>query len=167
MKNIFAFAALLSAVSLAAAPLDLQMPFKQGRKTPVSWWETQGKLVDVDGVKAVALEKLQKLQFKNSFPGKAGDKLVYEITMKRDSDNVSLRIGQWSKEGWIGENFVLLKGKKEFSVVKGEIVLKDAAAPDKAGVLRKVSHFHINIYAHSNSKGTVIKDVKIDFVPAK
>ncbi len=167
MIKIFAFAVLLSAVSLAAAPLDLKMPFKKGSNLPVAWWKTQGKLIDVDGGKAVALDKLQKLEFKDHFPGKAGDKIVYEITMKRESDNVSLRIGQWSKEGWIGENFVLLKGKKEFSVVKGEIVLKDAAAPDKAGVLRKVNKFHINIYAHSNSKGTVIKDVKITLVPAE
>jgi hypothetical protein len=143
------------------------MPFKKGRKDAVAWWKTKGQLVDVDGGKAVALEKLQNLEFKNKFPAKAGDKLVYEITMKMESSNVSLRIGQWAKEGWIGENFVVVKAQKDFSVAKGEIILKDAAAPDKAGILRKVNKFHVNIYAHSGSKDVVIKDVKIDFVPAK
>ena len=167
MKKFFMLGAALFALALAAEPLDLQMPFKKGRKDAVAWWKTKGQLVDVDGGKAVALEKLQNLEFKNKFPAKAGDKLVYEITMKMESSNVSLRIGQWSKEGWIGENFALLNGKKEFSVVKGEIELKDATAPDKAGIMRKLNQFHINIYAHSNSKGVVIKDVKIDFVPKK
>ena len=78
-----------------------------------------------------------------------------------------MRIGQWAKEGWIGENFVVLKTQKDFSVVKGEIILKDDTKPDKAGILRKVNKFHINIYAHSNSQDVVIKNVKIDHIPAK
>ena len=167
MKKIMMFGAALAAITLSAAPLDLQMPFKKGTSTPVASWKTPGKLVDLDGGKAVVLEKFNFLEYAKQFPGKAGDKLVYEITMNMDSPNVSLRIGQWSKEGWIGDNFVLLKGKKEFSVVKGEIVLKDASAPDKAGVMRKVNRFHIKLYAHSNSSGVVIKDVKIDLVPGK
>ena len=52
-------------------------------------------------------------------------------------------------------------------MVKGEIVLRDAAKPDKAGILRKVNKFHVNIYAHSNSQDVVIKNVKIDRIPAK
>ena len=167
MKKIMTFAVLLFAFCLAAEPLNLQMPFKKGRNSPVAWWETQGTLVDFDGGKAVALAKGQTLKFKNQFAGQAGDKLVYEITLKYNSGLVSLRIGQWAKEGWIGENFVVVKAQKDFSVAKGEIILKDAAAPDKAGILRKVNKFHVNIYAHSGSKDVVIKDVKIDFVPAK
>ena len=161
------FAALLFALCLAAEPLNLQMPFKKGDKSAVAGWETKGTLIDLDGAKAVALKKGDKLMFKNFFPGKKGDKLVYEITLKNSAGYVSLRLGQWSKEGWIGENFAVLKTQKDFSVVKGEIFLKDAPQPDKAGVLRKVNRFHVNIYAHSNSQDVVIKNVKIDRIPAK
>ena len=167
MKKIMTFAALLFALCLAAEPLNLQMPFKKGDKSAVAGWETKGTLIDLDGAKAVALKKGDKLMFKNFFPGKKGDKLVYEITLKNSAGYVSLRLGQWSKEGWIGENFAVLKTQKDFSVVKGEIFLKDAPQPDKAGVLRKVNRFHVNIYAHSNSQDVVIKNVKIDRIPAK
>ena len=167
MKKIMTFAALLFALCLAAEPLNLQMPFKKGDKSAVAGWETKGTLIDLDGAKAVALKKGDKLMFKNFFPGKKGDKLVYEITLKNSAGYVSLRLGQWSKEGWIGENFAVLKTQKDFSVVKGEILLKDAPKPDKAGVLRKVNRFHVNIYAHSNSQDVVIKNVKIDRIPAK
>ena len=167
MKKIMTFTALLFAGCLAAGPLNLQMPFKKGDKSAIAGWETKGTLIDLDGAKAVALKKGEKLMFKNSFPGKKGDKLVYEITVKNSAGFVSLRIGQWAKEGWIGENFVVLKTQKDFSVVKGEIILKDDTKPDKAGILRKVNKFHINIYAHSNSQDVVIKNVKIDHIPAK
>ena len=55
MKKFFMLGAALFALALAAEPLDLQMPFKKGRKDAVAWWKTKGQLVDVDGGKAVAL----------------------------------------------------------------------------------------------------------------
>ena len=167
MKKVLFLSALFCAALLAAAPLDLQMPFKKGEKDAVEGWKSTGKLINVAGGKAVALDKLQGIEFKKQFTGKAGDKLAFEINMKKEDGFVSLRAGQWSKEGWIGENFVLLEAKKEYSVVKGEIILKDATAPDKAGIMRKVNRFHLKLYAHSNSKGTEIKDIKIELIPAK
>ena len=167
MKKVLFLSALFCAAVLAAAPLDLQMPFKKGAKDAIEGWKSTGKLIDVEGGKAVALDKLQGLELRKHFPGKAGDKLTFEINMKKNDGFVSLRVGQWSKEGWIGENFVLLDGKKEYSVVKGEIILKDATAPDKAGIMRKVNKFHLKLYAHSNCKGAEIKDIKIEFIPAK
>ena len=167
MKKMIAFLAAVLTVVVMAEPLNLQMPFKKGRKTPIAWWNGKATLVEADGVNAVALEKGKGVMFKNAFPGKAGDKIVYEITFKRNAGSVSLRIGTWSKEGWVGEMPSYLKGGKDFSVAKGEIVLKDAAKPDKKGILRKVSKFDIRLQAHNDSSGVVIKDVKIEVVPKK
>ena len=167
MKKMIAFLAAVLTVVAMAEPLNLQMPFKKGRKTPVAWWNGKATLVEADGVNAVVLEKGRGLMFKNAFPGKAGDKIVYEITFKRTAGDVSLRLGQWANEGWIDENASYLKGGKDFSVVKGEIVLKDAARPDKKGILRKVSKFDVRLQAHANSAGVVIKDIKIEIVAKK
>ena len=167
MKKMIALFAAVFAFAVMAEPLNLQMPFKKGRKTPIAWWNGKADLVDAGGVNAVAIEKRNALVFKNMFPGKAGDKIVYEITYKRTAGDVSLRLGQWAKEGWIDEVAGYLKGGNDFTVAKGEIVLKDAAKPDKKGVLRKVSKFDIRLQAHYNSSGVVIKDVKIEVVPKK
>lgn len=167
MKKLFTLLVLFLSAAVLAEPLNLQMPFKKGRKAPIAWWNGKATLVEADGVNAVALEKGQGIKFKNTFPGKAGDKIVYEITFKRSAGSVSLRLGTWSKEGWIGEAPSYLKGGKDFSVAKGEIVLKDAAKPDRKGVLRKVSKFDIRLQAHNNSSGVVIKDIKIEVVPKK
>lgn len=167
MKKTITLLAAVFAFCVMAEPLNLQMPFKKGRKTPIAWWNGKATLVEADGVNAVALEKGKGITFKNAFPGKAGDKIVYEITFKRSAGSVSLRLGTWSKEGWIGEAPSYLKGGKDFSVAKGEIVLKDAAKPDSKGVLRKVSKFDIRLQAHNNSSGVVIRDIKIEVVPQK
>ena len=165
MKRLFALVLCAAAFCAAAAPLALPMPFKKGIKTPVDGWKGQGTVIAVEKGSAVALKPLSGIQYEKQFQGKSGDKVVYEITLKRNSDFVSLRLGQWSKEGWIGDNFVLLKGGTEFTVAKGEIVLKDAVKPDKAGIIRKVERFDVRLYAHSNSKDVVIKDVKLTLVP--
>ncbi len=167
MKKTITLLAAVFAFCVMAEPLNLQVPFKKGRKTPIAWWNGKATLVEADGVNAAAIEKRNALVFKNMFPGKAGDKIVYEITFKRTAGDFSLRLGQWSKEGWIGENYSYLKGGKDFSVAKGEIVLKDAAKPDSKGVLRKVSKFDIRLQAHNNSSGVVIRDIKIEVVPQK
>ena len=163
MKRRYAAAlAAFWALAVMGEPLDLQMPFKKGRKVPVAFW-TGGMLID-DGGNAVSLQGGSGIKFKRRIPGKAGDKLVFEITSKRKKGNVSLRIGQWAKEGWIGENPAVIKGGSDYSVAKGEIILRDASQPDKNGVMRKLSHFDITLWAHKDSDGVVIKDVKIDFV---
>ena len=168
MKKMLALLVALLAVSVMAEPLNLQMPFKKGRKTPIAWWIGSAKLVEDGDFLVAALEKGKGMQFKTkNFPGKAGDKLVYEITFKREAGDVSLRIGQWAQEGWIDENPVYLKGGKDYTVAKGEVVLKDAAKPDKKGIVRKVKAFDIRLQAHNNSAGVRIKDVKINFVPKK
>lgn len=167
MKKTIAFLAALLAVSVMAEPLVLQMPFKKGRKDPIAWWLGKGTVVAEKDGSAVALEKGRGLVFKNKFPGKAGDKLVYEITYKRTAGDVSLRIGKWAKEGWITEDASYLKGGTEYSVAKGELVLTDAVKPDSKGVVRKVANFDVRLQAHSNSSGVMIKDIKINFVPKK
>ena len=167
MKQLFAFILCAAAFCAAAAPLAIPMPFKKGAKSAIDGWQGKGTLVTLEKDSAVALNPLSTIQYGKQFPGKSGDKVLYEITLKRNSDFVSLRLGQWSKEGWIGDNFVLLKGDKEFTVAKGEIVLKDADKPDKAGIMRKVERFDVRIYAHSNSKDVVIKDVKLTLVPGE
>ena len=167
MKKTIAFLAALLAVSVMAEPLVLQMPFKKGRKDPIAWWLGKGTVVAEKDGSAVALEKGRGLVFKNKFPGKAGDKLVYEITYKRTAGDVSLRIGKWAKEGWITEDASYLKGGTEYSVAKGELVLTDAVKPDSKGVVRKVANFDVRLQAHSNSSGVMIKDIKINFVPQK
>ena len=167
MKKTIAFLAALLAVSVMAEPLVLQMPFKKGRKDPIAWWLGKGTVVAEKDGSAVALEKGRGLVFKNKFPGKAGDKLVYEITYKRTGGDVSLRIGKWAKEGWITEDASSLKGGTEYSVAKGELVLTDAVKPDSKGVVRKVANFDVRLQAHSNSSGVMIKDIKINFVPKK
>ena len=167
MKKTIAFLAALLAVSVMAEPLVLQMPFKKGRKDPIAWWLGKGTVVAEKDGSAVALEKGRGLVFKNKFPGKAGDKLVYEITYKRTGGDVSLRIGKWAKEGWITEDASYLKGGTEYSVAKGELVLTDAVKPDSKGVVRKVANFDVRLQAHSNSSGVMIKDIKINFVPKK
>ena len=115
----------------------------------------------------MVLQPAETLKFSKAFDGKAGDKVAFTIVCKKGEGYLSLRLGQWSPEGWIGDNFVLVEGKKEFSEVKGEVVLKDAAAADKAGIMRKVSRFEVRLYAHTNSKDVVIKDVKLEFIPKK
>ena len=167
MKKTLALLAALLTVSVMAEPLVLQMPFKKGRKDPIAWWIGKGTLVAEKDGNAVALEKGRGLVFKNKFPGKAGDKLVYEITYKRTAGDVSLRIGKWAKEGWITEDASYLKGGTEYSVAKGELVLTDAVKPDSKGVVRKVANFDVRLQAHSNSSGVMIKDIKINFVPKK
>ena len=167
MKKLLLTLSCFCAVLVTAAPLDLQMPFKAGTKTPVAGWETKGKLIDLDGVKAVALQPAETLKFTKAFNGKAGDKVTFTIVCKKGEGFLSLRLGQWSPEGWIGDNFVLVDAKKDFAEVKGEVVLKDAATADKAGIMRKVSRFEVRLYAHTNSKDVVIKDIKLDFIPKK
>ena len=168
MKKTIALLVALFAVSVMAEPLNLQMPFKKGRKTPIAWWIGSGKLVEDGDFLVAALEKGKGMQFKTkNFPGKAGDKLVYEITYKRTGGDVSLRIGKWAKEGWITEDASYLKGGTEYSVAKGELVLTDAVKPDSKGVVRKVANFDVRLQAHSNSSGVMIKDIKINFVPKK
>ena len=167
MKKMLLTFACFCAALMTAAPLALPLPFKAGEKTPVAGWETQGKLIDINGAKAVALQPGETLKYVKGFPGKAGDKVAFTIVLKKSAGFFSLRLGQWASEGWIGDNFVLVDGKKEFSEIKGEIVLKDAATADKAGVMRKVKHFDIRLYAHSNSKDVVIKDIKLELIPKK
>ena len=167
MKQLFAFILCVTVFCVTAAPLAIPMPFKKGAKSPIDGWQGKGTLVAVEKDSAVALKPLCGIQYGKQFQGKCGDRVVYEVTLKRNSDFVSLRLGQWSKEGWIGDNFVLLKGDKEFTVAKGEIVLKDAPKPDKAGIMRKVERFDVRIYAHSNSKDVVIKDIKLTLIPGE
>ena len=167
MKKMLLTFACFCAALMTAAPLALPLPFKAGAKTPVAGWETQGKLVDINGTKAVALQPGETLKYVKGFPGKAGDKVAFTIVLKKSTGFFSLRLGQWASEGWIGDNFVLVEAKNDFTEVKGEIVLKDAATADKAGVMRKVKHFDVRLYAHSNSKDVVIKDIKLELIPRK
>ena len=167
MKKTLALLAALLTVSVMAEPLVLQMPFKKGRKDPIAWWIGKGTLVAEKDGNAVALEKGRGLVFKNKFPGKAGDKLVYEITYKRTAGDVSLRVGKWANEGWITEDASYLKGGTEYTVAKGELVLTDAVKPDSKGIVRKVAKFDVRLQAHANSSGVMIKDIKIDVVPKK
>ncbi len=166
MKTGILVLSALVTFSVLAEPVNLQMPFKAGRKTPIAWWETKScELVTEKDGTAVKFPKGQSIWFKDMIPGKAGDKVVYEITLKKNGGNVSIRLGQWGKEGHIGEVFALLKASPEYSTVKGEIVLKDADKPDKQGILRKVNRFRLSIYAHLDSKDVVVKDVKVNLVP--
>ena len=164
-KQILVLSALVT-LSALAEPINLQMPFKAGRKTTVAWWESKNcELVTEKDGTAVKMPNGQGIRFKDAIPGKVGDRLAYEITLKKTAGNVSIRLGQWSKEGYIGEIFALLKATPEYSTVKGEIVLKNADAPDKHGIMRKVNRFHLSIYAHLDSKDVVVKDVKVNLVP--
>ena len=164
-KQILAIAA-LAALTALAEPIDLQMPFKAGRKTALAWWESKNAVLvtEKDGT-SVKIPSGGIIRFKEVISGKAGDRLSYEITLKKSAGYVSLRLGQWSKEGFIGENFTLLNATPEYSVVKGEIVLKDADKPDKQGILRKVNRFYLTIYAHLNSRNVMVKDVKVNLIP--
>ena len=165
MKQLFTLFLCVTAFCVTAAPLALPMPFKKGTKSVIDGWKNAGTSVVLDGEGCAALKALSSIQYNKQFKGKAGDKVAYEVTLKMNAPLVSLRLGQWSKEGWIGDNFAVLKGGKEFTVAKGEIVLKDAAKPDKAGVIRKVDRFDVRIYAHSNSKDVVIKEIKLTLIP--
>ena len=43
-KQILAIAA-LAALTALAEPIDLQMPFKAGRKTALAWWESKNAVL--------------------------------------------------------------------------------------------------------------------------
>ncbi len=163
MKKILA--ASLAAVALwnlSGAELDLQMPFKPGRNSPIAWWDgPKCKLVEENGQKLVALEEGTGIRFKNKFPGKAGDVLEFEVTLKWEKGPVSVRLGQWSRNGYISEVAAYIsKATDKLAVYKGEIPLKDAEQPDKNGVLRKVSEFTVSIQAHKGSKNVMIENIK-------
>lgn len=161
-KNILSIFAVLAAWNLLGAELDLQMPFKPGQNSPVAWWDgPKCSLVEENGKKLVSIEEGTGIRFKNKFPGKAGDVLEFEITLKWEKGPVSVRLGQWSKNGYIDEvAFYISKATDKLAVYNGKIVLKDAEKPDKNGVLRKVSEYTVNIQAHKGSKNVMIENIK-------
>ncbi len=154
--------AVLAAWNLLGAELDFQMPFSPGRNSPIAWWSgPKCKLVEENGKNLVSIEPGTGIRFKNEFPGKAGDVLEFEITMKWKKGPVSIRLGERSPEGYIGENFThIFKATDKLSVYKGEITLKDAKKPDQSGILRKVSRFSFTIHAHDGSKDVMIENIK-------
>ncbi len=161
-KSILSIFAVLAAWNLPGADLDLQMPFNPGRNSPVAWWDgPKCSLVEENGKNWVAIEEGTGIRFKNKFPGKAGDVLEFEITLKWEKGPVSVRLGEWSKNGYIDEVAAFIqKATDKPAVYKGEIVLKDAEKPDKNGVLRKVSEYTVNIQAHRGSKNVRIENIK-------
>ncbi len=173
-KQILVLSALVT-LSALAEPINLQMPFKAGRKTTVAWWESKNcELVTEKDGTAVKMPNGQGIRFKDAIPGKAGDRLAYEITLKKKAGNLSVRLGLWSKEGHIGEvvgfpcgiwNPERSKATSEYTTFKGEIMLKDADKPDKKGIMRKVNRFYLTIYAHTDSRDVVVKDIKINLIP--
>ena len=61
MKKTITLLAAVFAFCVMAEPLNLQVPFKKGRKTPIAWWNGKATLVEVDGVNAAAIEKRNAL----------------------------------------------------------------------------------------------------------
>ena len=161
-KHILLILAALAAWSTLGAELDLQMPFKPGRNSPIAWWDgPKCKLVEENGKKRVSIEAGTGIRFKNNFQGKAGDVLEFELTMNWEKGPVSVRLGQRSKEGYIGEAATyIFKATNMPAVYKGEIRLKDAEKPDKNGILRKVNEFSMTIQAHQGSKNVMIENIK-------
>lgn len=161
-KHIFSILAVLAAWNLIGAELDLQMPFKPGKNSPVAWWDgPKCSLVEENGKNLVSIEEGTGIRFKNKFPGKAGDVLEFEITLKWEKGPVSVRLGQWSRNGYIDEVATYIqKATDKLAVYKGEILLKDAESPDKNGVIRKVSEFTVGIQAHKGSKNVMIETLK-------
>ncbi len=154
--------AVLAAWNLLGAELDLQMPFRPGKNSPIAWWSgPKCNLVNENGKNGVAIGQGTGIQFKNQFPGKAGDVLEFEITMKWEKGPVSIRLGERSREGYINEVATyIFKATDKLAVYKGEIVLKDAEKPDKNGILRKVNSFSFTIHAHNGSKNVMIENIK-------
>ena len=175
-KEILVLSALVT-LSALAEPVDLQMPFKPGVETPLAAWEGRSfELVTEKDGTAVKLPKGQGLRFKNPIPGKAGDKVAYEITMKKTAGNLSVRLAQWSKEGHIGEvvgfpggvwNPERSKAISGYTTFKGEIVLRDSDKQDKKGIMRKVNRFYLTVYAHRDSENVMVKDVKLNLMPGQ
>lgn len=166
MKHFFTVFLLAAAVILTAADITPAMPFKKGTKTPIEGWQTAGKIT-LNADKSLSFAERSALIRPGLIKGKAGDKVVYEIVCKIEKGDLSLRLGQWSPQGWMFENPVFIRAPKTFKTMKGEIILKDANKPDKAGIIRKVDRFSLRLYSHSATKGIVIKSIKVQLVPKK
>ena len=166
MKQFLTLAFLAAAFGISAAVITPSMPFKKGSATPVEGWKLSGKAaLAADG--SIVLPPMSAIELPGFFNAKAGDKVVYEIVCKYDRKDLSLRLGQWAQQGWIGENSGFIPAGKEFKTIKGELILTDAKTPDKAGVLRKTCRISVKIYAHGGSSGAVVKSVKLEIIPGK
>lgn len=169
MKKILSAAAFLSLLCLSAGPVKLAVPFTKGTKTPVQGWEgKKAKLITIGKATAVELAPGTDISHNKMLPAKAGDKVVFEIDLKKKNDVVSIRLGQWSPQGWVGEAYAFLTPKGNDGIAKGEVLVTDATAPDKAGVIRKTNRIHVKIYAHNTPQGgAIIRNVKLTIVPQK
>ncbi|NLZ64032.1 MAG: hypothetical protein GX902_09500 [Lentisphaerae bacterium] len=163
MKTILTIiTAFLALQTLWAGELNLRMPFKPGRLSPIAWWDApKGRLFEEEGKFLVALEPGSGMRFKHNFTGNAGDVIEFTLTMRCESGPVSIRLGQYAREGWIGERAAFItEAIASFAVYQGEILLENAVEPDKDGVLRKVSEFSFSIHAHPGAKQVVIENIK-------
>ena len=142
-KEILVLSALVT-LSALAEPVDLQMPFKPGVETPLAAWEGRSfELVTEKDGTAVKLPKGQGLRFKNPIPGKAGDKVAYEITMKKTAGNRSmvftLAISYAGREEILrAARLALEKGLRpeELTEEAFRTLLYDPALPDPDLVIR-------------------------------
>lgn len=159
---LFTMIVLFALPMLGAAELNFRMPFKPGRNSAIAWWDApKGQLFEEEGKKLLTIEAGSGMRFKNHFQAEAGDVLEFVLTMKCEKGPVSIRLGQHSRHGWIGERVALItETNANFAVYQGEIILQDAIEPDKDGILRRVSEFSFSVYAHPDARNLVVENVK-------
>ncbi len=161
-KSIAVLVSLAAALAVSAAEKSVSIPqFKADQPgnpgnfvagSPAAKTAKTG-LVTENGKVLLAIPQGQGIRLPKKYEMEAGDILRFEIVMSAPKGSVSIRLGQWSPEGFCGEAFSFVKGpfKPELTKYTGTVTVTNPQKPDANGVMRETSCATVGIHAHNES----------------